>query len=186
MLLMHRWQAHLLAETARANQAEAHVFQMQKAAQRRAASPTPTANTTKVLIRIIAPISTYAAPDRARPHGPAELQRWHVSTDRRRNKSAHSYLQPALSAELADPQQLPSSHEAAAVADAELRRLMSPSLPTPTAGSPYAQLDKQANKQASKHMGKQTNKHYGAVGAAAAPMARWAVARHRNAHTASS
>ena len=55
---MHRWQAHLLAETARANQAEAHVFQMQKAAQRRAASPTPTANTTKVLIRIIAPIST--------------------------------------------------------------------------------------------------------------------------------
>ena len=76
MSLMHRWQAHLLAETARANQAEAHVFQMQKAAQRRGASPTPTANTTKVLIRIIAPISTRLSPIAlARPSRAAALAR---------------------------------------------------------------------------------------------------------------
>ena len=71
MFLMHRWQAHLLAETARANQAEAHVFQLQKAAQRRAASPTPTTNPTKVLIPNNR-TSLYAEPDRARP---AQLQR---------------------------------------------------------------------------------------------------------------
>ena len=75
MLVIHRWQVHLLAETARANQAEAHVFQMQKAAQRRAASPTPTTNTTKVLIRIIAPISTQRPIALARPSRAAALAR---------------------------------------------------------------------------------------------------------------
>jgi hypothetical protein len=87
-----------------------------------------------------------------------------VSTDRRRNKSADSYLQPALSAELADPQQLPSSHEAAAVADAELRRLMSPSLPTPTAGSPYARTIGQASEQTSKRARGQASKQTNITG----------------------